>query len=326
MKIVYVLSSSESDFYTEEALVSMYSLKKHNPDVRITLVSDEDTLNSLQGKRGEIHKYIDDYVTLNLPAHFLPIQKSRYLKTSLRRIIDGTFLYIDNDTIITDTFNQDDICSSDIGAVFNQHKDDWTASQHFMTRTYRKQTGKELKDCQEIKHLFNGGVIFAKDTPKAHDFFNKWHELWMEDSFNFNYHKDQPSMWRANHLCGDILYPIEGIFNCQLIYPVNCLRYFFNAKILHYFSSAPMINHIKFKQPGELQYIRENGIDDKIKNDIVNLRKEYINGLHIYEDSEVQYYDTPLTILAVKISKMAPFINHSLRYIVKGYCKIFKKG
>ena len=38
-KILYVLVSSEADVYLEQALVSAYSARRHNPDAVLTLLS-----------------------------------------------------------------------------------------------------------------------------------------------------------------------------------------------------------------------------------------------------------------------------------------------
>ena len=322
MKFVYVLVSSESDYYLEEMLVSMYSLIKYNPKAEIILVLDKKTFESLRGNRRGIHKYVSDYVTVNLPDDFLPIQKSRYLKTSLRQLINGNFLYIDNDKIITGPLIEDVICTSDIGAVFNQHRDDWKVTEHSMIITYNNVTGRNYGLENEIKNLFNGGVIYSKDTKKAHKFFKIWHELWLNDSLHLNFHKDQPSMWKANYLCGNILSPIEGSYNCQIIYPLYSLRYFHDAKIIHYFSSNSANQNIKFKQKDILEYIRNNGIDKKIENDILNFRQNYLNGIRVCMVTDAKSYDAPIVYVAIKISKKAPFVNYFLNYLFNLYHKI----
>ena len=235
-------------------------------------------------------------------------------------------LYIDNDTIITGDLSTLSNTKGDIAAVLNRHKGDWSISNlHPMLRIYYSKAKNIIEEDKYIKEYFNGGVIFCRDTDNSHKFFQKWHELWLNDSTNLKFHKDQPSMWRANYICGHIITPVDGIYNCQLAYPRDCLKYLFDAKIIHYFSSNDLANHIKFKQKEELKYIREYGIDNIVKKNISNITNDYINGLHFYSDAEVKYFDKPLTIIAIKLSKMFPFLNYPMKYIIAFYLKLFNK-
>lgn len=316
MKFVYVLVSSEEDYYAEEAFVSMYSLRRYNNDAEITLVADNLTDESLKGNRARIKDFVDEYIVSPLPANLTPVQRSRYQKTSLRELVKGDFLYIDNDTVITDLISEEEFGKCDIGAVLNQHIVDFPARKHSMMQTYKKQTGQCNEDYFNIRQLFNGGVIYAKDNESAHEFFKKWHELWWHDCCQHNFQKDQVAMWRANALCGHIITPISGVFNCQLPYPLYCLKYLDDAKILHYFSSLDFIS-ITIRRKDKLKYIRENGIDEVIKKNILDVREEYRKDLTVFMGSDAQYYVAPLTIAALKLSKTFPFINKILERVIK---------
>ena len=93
-KIVYVVTSDETDVYLEQALLSVFSLRKHNPNAYVELVVDQNTNTTITGKRGEILKYIDNKVVVNVPEEYNKLSRSRWLKTSLRQHIKGDFLYI----------------------------------------------------------------------------------------------------------------------------------------------------------------------------------------------------------------------------------------
>ena len=104
LKFVYALISCEKDYYAEQALISMYTLRLHNRDAHITWVADEETLKSLEkGNRHPIKDFVDEYVTVNPPTGCTPTQKSRFIKTSLRQNVEGDFLYLDNETVIVDS-------------------------------------------------------------------------------------------------------------------------------------------------------------------------------------------------------------------------------
>ena len=114
IKFVYALISSEKDYYVEQAAISMHTLRAYNPGCHITLVANDDTLDTLTGNRSLIKNYVDEYVSVNPPAEFTPTQKNRFLKTTLRQNVEGDFLYVDNDTVITGSLKELDDLEEEI--------------------------------------------------------------------------------------------------------------------------------------------------------------------------------------------------------------------
>ena len=51
MKYVYVLVSSPDDLYYEQAVMSVYSLRRHMPDADIEVLVDNKTYESFHGNR-----------------------------------------------------------------------------------------------------------------------------------------------------------------------------------------------------------------------------------------------------------------------------------
>ena len=94
-KIVYTLVSDESDTYLEQALLSVYSLRLHNPQAIVELIVDQFTSKTIVDKRSEIRKFITDLITVDVPEDYTKVQKSRYLKTNLRQFVKGDYLFID---------------------------------------------------------------------------------------------------------------------------------------------------------------------------------------------------------------------------------------
>ena len=120
-KIVYILTSSEKDFYLEQTMISACSLKKLNPDCYAILVIDSRTNLQLQGSRHNIMQYFDELKVIDVPVEFNQIQSSRYIKTSLRNHIDGNYLFIDGDTVICDDLSEIDRFNEPIAAVLDCH-------------------------------------------------------------------------------------------------------------------------------------------------------------------------------------------------------------
>ena len=71
---VYVLISNDKDLYYEQALLSAYSLRLHNKDLKVVILVDNATDISLTGKRAEIRKYVDEVKVVDVPKEYdLPL-------------------------------------------------------------------------------------------------------------------------------------------------------------------------------------------------------------------------------------------------------------
>lgn len=178
-KIIYVVSSDETDIYLEQTLLSVFSLRKHNPNAYVELIVDQDTAATITGKREEILKYIDNKVVVNVPKEYNKKETSRFLKTNVREYVDGDYLFVDSDTIITDKLDEIDLFDGDIGAVINNHVPISQYSNNYasLIRRIAKQEGWEISD--DVQY-FNSGVLYVKDTEKARHFCSDWHQKWKQ--------------------------------------------------------------------------------------------------------------------------------------------------
>lgn len=318
MTFVYVLATDGEGFTKEQSLLSIYSLRKHNNDARVILMVDGETSQKLK-EDSVLKDYVDEIKILNLPIGLSLTQKSRFIKTSIPEYIEEDFVYLDNDTVIIDSLQELSNFKFDIGAVWNQHSDDWNSKRmHAMLNEYRNITGlKAYKDFSISRDLFNGGVMVCRQTEKTRSFFKKWHELWRNDSLALGFDKDQVALWRANQLSDNLIKPIEGIYNCQLLYPQQALRYLGNAKILHYFSSSSRIGHLRIKDTYFLEKIRKEGIDNSVGEYVNNMVNEYLNGIYFYMDADKDFYCSPSVILAQKLSRDFPIINNIVRFLYR---------
>ncbi|MDH6063711.1 hypothetical protein, partial [Umezakia ovalisporum] len=80
-------------------LISLRSLRYSNPNAKITLVCDINTVQSLETCKHPILQEANQTIsvkTLDQPASF----RNRFIKTSLREHLSGDFLYLDADTVI----------------------------------------------------------------------------------------------------------------------------------------------------------------------------------------------------------------------------------
>lgn len=225
-KIVYVLVSNGDDHYLEMAMLSIFSLRKLSPNIRTEVVIDELTESLLIGARSELYRKVD-YVNVQRVPYEGPMQISRSLKTNLRTIVDGDFLYIDIDAIpvkaidhVFDTVENMALCLD--GNV--------SKPSDFVFYDFELKTFEKMNWPIPTSEYFNCGVMFVKDVAVNYVFFDKWHSLWKQASSQ-GLHKDQPPFHEALRVMN---------LNCKILPPqYNALISMYTggvrgAHIMHY--------------------------------------------------------------------------------------------
>ena len=272
LKFVYVVVSSEQDPYADQAILSMHSLKLQHPDGHITLLTDKATLDGLAGFRAKIKEYADEIVAVDMPADLSSRKRSRYIKTSMRRHVQGDFLFIDSDTIITGPLYDVGYDESiDVGAVISRHVNPWSSRVvHPLIKKVLVARGINAADEPPIEHYYNTGVIFCRDSAKAREFFEMWHLLWLE----YQEYHDQPDFWRADARMRCLVKPLDGRYNCQLLYEGSA-NFIDTCSVFHYFATSNSQEWIPFKKVDFIEKLRAEGITDGVENKIRGIIDEW---------------------------------------------------
>lgn len=256
-KVVYIVVCDEHNNYLEQTALSAFSARIYNPDVEILLVVDEGTNKQILDNRSLILKYISEKIVVSTPNKYNNKEKSRYLKTTLREIVKGDYLFIDSDTIITESLEVADKLPMDIGAVLDVHV---PLSASYYTDKVREDANKMgWKLTSKDEQYFNSGVMYVKDTEVAHNLYQQWHENWLM-RVRMGLVTDQPALGMANAQLGYVIKELSGEWNCQLM--LNGLPYLHEAKILHYFSTSIGNNteeNFFFKNSWIFNRIKERG-------------------------------------------------------------------
>ena len=288
-QIVYVLVSSLEDHYLEQAYISMFSLKYHMPESYITLITDRLTADSFTGIRKTETKYIDNLVVVDIDSNrYTAQQRSRQLKTSVRNLIDGDFLYVDCDTIITQSLDEIDSVEFEIAACRDTHAE-------FSKNPYRDMA---LRDghllgwpIDEEKDYFNGGVIYVKDTPITHEYYRLWNKN-LTDGYLVKVFMDQPSFAKTNYEMNHIVKNLPDIWNCELKHGI---RYLKDAKIVHYLTT----NIAKYQQEqlfilNEKDALTNVKLTGEINDKILSVIKDPFKGLaevtHCFAGDDVFFF------------------------------------
>ena len=277
-KLVYVLTCAPEATYIEQALISIWSARYHNSDAHIVLLVDDKTNELLVGKRAEILKYISEKQVITFEdTNASMMYRSRWIKTQVRELVDGDLLFVDSDTIIHHPLGDIDTIPHDIAAVPESN----LPISQFHPSLFQPMSDTAHKIGWNLageEYYYSSGVIYAKDTPKAHHLFQVWHKYW-QDGLKINVPIDQPSLAKANIECGHIIQLIDNRWNCIMFtYPRKAKE----AYILH-FAAYRNMSFLFSKRV--LKYIKENGLTEYIKYYILNPTQSYIPF-----DSEFYHY------------------------------------
>lgn len=274
MKYLYVLVHSETGFYLEQTYVSMLSLKHVMPNASISLIVDDATDKITNNTFFcSIKTLITEYKVISLPTEMSATAKSRYIKTSMRQYIDGNFLYIDSDTIWASPINEKDFTFDIMGVLdghvpFRQNSNKDSIEKNF----------KKMNCFPNTEHYINGGVLFSRDSELSRDFFSQWHSKWLHTSQS-GILIDQPSLnYVLNNIEPSEKKLLPGEYNSQII---NSWNFFFNAKIIHYFTSV-YSEKIVFKFPYLLHRV-EYWEEFRKKHDESKIHAIVANPLSLFE-------------------------------------------
>ncbi len=311
-KIVYTLVRDDSDTYLEQALLSVYSLRLHNPQATVELVVDQFTAKSIVDKGEEIKKYFTNIIEIEVPSVLNKVQRSRYLKTNLRKCIKGNYLFIDCDTVICDKLDQIDTFEGEIGMVADINGNLLLKDQLVIERCL--QAGfMDVKD----KPYYNSGVIFSRDTGTSHRLYEEWYKLWQLSKEN-GVSYDQPALCQANQ---NLNYPIQemsGVWNCQFKYSSG-YKYLKKAKVLHYYSNNG-VGKRSYAQDRIFEYIKEKGMIDKTVDNIVKHPDTILYSvMTINDDKAFEYFNAS----PIYFYQNVPSAYHFFERLSNGFMKLY---
>jgi hypothetical protein len=310
-KIVYVVSSNKDDYYLEQAYLSVFSLRKHNPQAHVCLIMDTKTNASLNGRRTEILNYVDDKIVVEVPSLYNKAQTSRWMKTKVRDFVKGDYLFLDCDTIIADDLSAIDDFEGEIGAVVNIHV---PISQYYNKYgdnivKIAAQEGWLLND--DIKY-YNSGVMFFRHSERVYHFCSEWHRTWEEGLLKYKRRQDQPSLANVNEKFGYLIKELPGIWNCQILR--YGIPYLANAKIIHYFSYHIMDKNDKlpyaFYNLDVCSFIRDHGfISDDIVNMIEHPKDAFVNPTRLCSYKELILLSGSMAQVCLHHPRLLSFMN-----------------
>lgn len=320
-KIVYCLVSSTNDYYYEQLLVSVSSLRRHNQQAEVEVVCDKDTFATLSGTRAGIFDYDVHINQADTPQEWGNWERSRYIKTNLRNLTKGDYLFVDTDTLICSSLDCIDDIRCEVAAVRDSHVERPLPAinrcQHDTEFWIWGQAHKANVNIEGLWHN-NSGVMFVKDTPKAYELYARWADNYTK-MLAHGAKVDQLPLMLANHELGDIISPLDKALNCQVCTEEG-RSMVSDAKIIHYF---PGQKKTLLGSPWILDPIKETG---KITTSVQRI----IDEPHTFFDKMSMVVEGDAAALVetrylLEASRSCPKMFKALVYIMNRCLSINKK-
>lgn len=327
MKILYVLVCSEKDHYGEQALISMMSAKHHMPNCIISLLLDKATDQNITNSKLPIDEYVSEKKIIELDKALSSLQKSRWLKTSMRKLVKGDFLYVDVDTVFAAPIHES-LFTNDVMGV----PDGNCLLKYHPLKRQIEDNLKKLQFNNSLDYYINGGVLFFRDSPTAHSFASNWHRRWQE-SCSKGIFIDQPALHQAfidskleQHLLPDFM-------NAQFGRNINTLA---NGIILHYYSSwiqGPSFSPAyKFLQKEWLNDFRGDPKSEKFQKIIQNPKAAFDSSTCVMGGNYNLWFNSQLIQRLVTLfnstdsadKRLYCFLESAVDFICRYYYKTIK--
>lgn len=281
LKIVYIVVCGSESLYIEQAFASIWSLKYYNPDVSVTLVMDDNTIEVYKNRDyPDLNNLIDEIITIPFPNEIDNHTRSRWLKTNLRNLINGNYLFLDTDTIITGNISDIAKFNGIIGAVPDGHR---VVAQDNLYPFIEKWMLKYFSNIPILPNLnyYNSGVMFVNDCPEAYKFYELWHTNWrLSQSKGFKF--DQLPLFATDNELGGVISPINDNFNYQVS---ETIKYLYSSKILHFYNGDkneqlhPFFGNAWLKEIKTLKRLSESTIQSIINcKELFNIKSKAIGG------------------------------------------------
>lgn len=320
MKYLYVLVGAKKGFYCEQTLVSMLSLKNIDPEAYITLLVDAQTDADFKESIGKLRKFISEYIVVPVTENISPMARSRYIKTSMRKFVNGDFLYVDGDTLWNAPVCEDDF-THDIMGVLDGH---CLLTNHPLKESIEEDFQKT--NCNpHVEKYINGGVLYSKDSDVSRSFFENWHNKWRETSSG-GCLIDMPALNYAIRCSGESFSLLPDSYNVQIS---RSWRYFMQSKVIHFYTGwqdeffeSPYLFQ---KRPFWLG-VQNNGVDESAMKAICHPLTAFDESFGVFGLSEMKFRHTALYgFIADLFSKRNEKMTFNLlEKMIKGIVKFWR--
>ncbi len=211
LQAVFSLTTTGTDIYAAMTRLAIASLRQSNPCLAVVVACDERSLAALKAAASPLLREADRWQAVEVPPGCATF-RNRHVKTRLRELIDGKFLFLDSDLFIRAPITWLFELDADVAAV-PEHLPDAPAQQLSGTDA---EIIAALDWPVDPRRYMNGGVIYYNDTWPARLFARTWHLHWRQSAERLQRYVDQPALNTALHSIPAELHVLPQAYNHQV--------------------------------------------------------------------------------------------------------------
>lgn len=230
LSFLYVLVSDPSGKYSDMTAVSASFLRYIHPEARIRVLCDPSTRDALVMIGHPLLGLADEVIAKEAPYADLQ-SRNRYLKSRMRLLIDGDFLYLDADTLPIGKLDELFLIKEPVALAHN-HNRRYPENFPDSEKEYYRKCGWNIPS---DGHYLNAGVIFWRSCPDAIELTRHYQQA--VDSIHRNglIIRDQPAFNRALSVWGGEVGILPDRYNAQVeANPLSGL----DASLWHFYESV----------------------------------------------------------------------------------------
>ena len=187
--VCFVVTAKHLGLYGDMAAVAALSVRRLHPRTRIILVTDDSTAHVIDRCSHALRNIVNEIVVQPTGTHD-PGVSSRYLRTILRQLIKGDYLYLDSDVVAVRPLDRGWPKRAGLAMARDRNRRGITPLALPGIEKLRAKLAWEFR----MDRYLNAGVMFVRDTPAVHAFYTEWHRRWnqtlslgmWQDQFSLN--------------------------------------------------------------------------------------------------------------------------------------------
>lgn len=210
LHVCYALAMDGDGTFGDLLIVSASSVRRIYPHATITILTDDDSLAFVEAL-GNLSALASELRSVG-KFYGGPRLRSRFVKTQVRSVLDGDFLYLDADTAAVREFDDLLECDAPLSAAIDRNSINpyggfpaWVVPG-FVRLGWRHPT----------KLYLNSGVIFWKDCDEARALGRMWHDNWLLYTRAVDNPADQPAFNHSLDALGIEPQIMSDVFNARV--------------------------------------------------------------------------------------------------------------
>lgn len=255
-QVVFAVTSEGKDRWSAMASLAIACLRATNPGLFVVVACDAESDRLLRRAADPLVGEVDRWVATETPPGD-PKFRNRFVKTSVRAIVDGPLLLVDSDVVVRRDLTPIFSLTADVACAPNHSRNIYREQLNDRDAAIIETMGWNIS--QEV--YFNAGVVYFNDTPNARRVSNDWYRLWLSSYAECCDYRDQPAFNAAlNDVCPNVTI-LQDKYNAQFKKTPSS---FYEAHLWHYYAGY---NELMTKFEIAIQQI----VDGRPKINIVEL-------------------------------------------------------